>query len=371
MRFAVAAAAVMLIACGRTPSPEIAVVGTPHPTAVEVRGLSARDIDALAALSKDQWTQIFGVAVVPGDARPMAGEYVARDGVVRFTPMYGFDKGRTFHAVFDPARVPGATGQSWEGRGPLQRTFGVPADVPVHSTSVRTVYPSGGTLPENMLRFYIEFSAPMGRGPAIEHVHLLDDAGKEITEPFLPVEADLWNPDRTRFTLFFDPGRVKRGIKPNRDMGRALVAGTRYTLVIDKEWRDGQGQPLTQQHRHEFVAGPAIERGLDTAAWKVTAPKAGTREPLVVTFPWPLDAGLLQRALNVERRGAWVAGDVRIENAEARWTFTPREPWTVGDYSLVVLTLLEDPAGNRIGRAFEVTRAVDEKARVEISFSVK
>ncbi len=43
-----------------------------------------------------------------------------------------------------------------------------------------------------------------------------------------------------------------------------------------------------------------------------------------------------------------------IEAAETRWRFTPRDPWTAGDYDLVALAFLEDLAGNRIGRAFEV-----------------
>lgn len=73
-----------------------------------------------------------------------------------------------------------------------------------------------------------------------------------------------------------------------------------------------------------------------------------------MTFPEPLDHGLLQRALGVGRDGAAVAGDHRIEAAETRWTFVPRDAWLAGDYTLIVLAILEDLAGNRIGRSFEV-----------------
>ncbi|MEP6917985.1 MAG: hypothetical protein ABJC89_20225 [Acidobacteriota bacterium] len=34
--------------------------------------------------------------------------------------------------------------------------------------------------------------------------------------------------------------------------------------------------------------------------------------------------------------------------------FTPRDAWQSGGYTLIVLPILEDLAGNRIGRAFEV-----------------
>ena len=62
------------------------------------------------------------------------------------------------------------------------------------------------------------------------------------TDAFLPLESDFWNADHTRYTVFFDPGRVKRGILPNRDMGRALVAGRQYTLEVNADWPDAQGR---------------------------------------------------------------------------------------------------------------------------------
>ena len=120
-------------------------------------------------------------------------------------------------------------------------------------------------------------------------------------------------------------------------MGRALEAGKRLTLVVKRDWRDGHGLPLKQEFKHEFQATPAIERPLDMTAWKVTRPAAGTREPVVVTFPAALDHGLLRRALGVARNGArgTLEGEVAIEDGETRWRFTPRDPWLEGDYDLV------------------------------------
>ena len=371
------AAAVLVTACGRTPSPEISLAGTPNPTSVEVRGLPSRDVAALSALAPEQWPNILRVEV-SGATQAIAGRYTAKDSVVTFTPMYGFDGGRSYVATFNAALVPGAGSEPWRQQI-RQRSFQVGLG-PLHtggpiarSTVVRQVYPSGETLPENMLRFYIEFSAPMGRGSALEHIRLEDETGKVVDSPFLPVEAEFWDPQRTRFTLFFDPGRVKRGIKPNRDLGRALVAGKRYALVIDARWLDGQGQMLHQAHRHVFTAARAQDRGLDIARWTIAAPRAGSRDALVVTFPWALDYGLLQRALSVHSKttGSHVVGDVATAGRETEWMLVPRDPWVAGDYTLRALTLLEDPAGNRIGRAFEVMTPVKENERVEIGFSVR
>ena len=56
-----------------------------------------------------------------------------------------------------------------------------------------------------------------------------------------------------------------------------------------------------------------------------------------------------------------------IEAHETRWLFTPAAAWRSGDYFLQALTILEDMAGNRIGRAFEVDEfsRADESAKQE------
>ena len=361
------------LACSSTPSPSITVDRSVTPPVIEVRGLPSRDITAISRASPgvEDWQQILRVSV-EGAALPIAGRYSAGDGVIRFRPMYALDSPQNYTVRFDPAKIPGAdASDAWRAE-PLTElvTFARRARAP--STVVKAVYPSGAELPENMLRFYIEFSAPMGRAAALEHVRLIDADGNHVVDPFLPVEAEFWTPDRTRFTLFFDPGRVKRGIKPNRDLGRALVPGKRYALVIGERWTDGRGQPLKSEYRHEFLVSRAIERPLDQAAWRIDPPKHGTREALVVTFPWALDHGLLRRALGVRRGGTDVPGDVAVDAGETRWTFTPRDPWATDNYGLVALTLLEDPAGNRLGRAFEVMQPMrDERDSIEVPFTVQ
>jgi hypothetical protein len=354
LRLLLAAAALLAGACGGTPSISIQPVGSPKPTAIEVHGLPSSDLRALAGLETRAWHDVYRISVSGGSQNAMAGAYRVDADVVRFTPMFGFDEGRTFTVTFAPGRIPGAAaGDEWRAQ-PVTHTFKVPAIAKPRTTTVRQVYPSGPELPENTLRLYIEFSAPMGRGEALPHIRLVDDGGADVVDPFLPVEGEFWSPDRTRFTLFFDPGRVKRGIKPNRDLGRALVAGRRYALVIDDGWLDGAGAPLQSAHRHEFTATAAVERPLDQREWGIDMPAAGSRDPLRVTFPWALDHGLLQRSLRLRRANGEVRGDVRVEAGERRWSFVPSETWTKGEYALEMAPELEDPAGNRLGRAFEV-----------------
>jgi hypothetical protein len=201
---------------------------------------------------------------------------------------------------------------------------------------------------------YVEFSGPMGRRSGIEHLKVLNEAGEEIKGAVLPLDYEFWSPDHRRFTIFFDPGRVKDGILPNREMGRPLSPGGAMTLVVSRDWLDEHGLPLTQEFRRTFrVVGPDT-KPLDTASWRIQPPPAGGRDAVVVTFPEPLDHGLLMRALGVTRGEAAVEGDIAVDQGETRWTFTPTEPWRAGQYQLLALDILEDLAGNQIGRAFEV-----------------
>ncbi len=137
-------------------------------------------------------------------------------------------------------------------------------------------------------------------------------------------------------------------------MGRPLEVGRSVTLVISREWRDEHGLPLKEEFRRALRVGPTDLDPLDIAAWRIQAPKAGGRDDVVVTFPEPLDHGLLMRALGVTRDGKEVDGAIAVDQGETRWTFTPETPWRAGTYQLLALDILEDLAGNQIGRAFEV-----------------
>ena len=140
------------------------------------------------------------------------------------------------------------------------------------------------TVPENLLRMYIEFSGPMGRPSGIPHMKLLGADGREIEGAFLPLDYEFWDPAHTRFTAFLDPGRVKSGILPNKQMGRALDTGRTVTLVISREWRDEHGLPLKDDYRRMFHVAAPVEKPLDPKSWRIEAPAAGSRNALVVTF---------------------------------------------------------------------------------------
>lgn len=339
-----------------------------------MRGLSSTELRTLrdTSLGRDEWHALFRVEVDGVAGLPISGTYLATDTALTFIPRFAFDRGRPYRVTIDPSRLlPPRT----DPRASTIITF--PVGDRTATRQVVGIHPSGDTVPENLLRIYLSFSGPMSSTGGLAYVRLLDDRDREVKAAFLPLEAEFWNRERTRYTMFLDPGRVKQGLVPNEQLGRALVAGRRYAIVVDTGWRDADGLPLAVPFRHEFVVTKADETVVDTKTWRVTPPAAKSNGALVVTFPDPLDHGLLMRAVGVETaKGESVDGDVEVARGEREWRFTPRTPWKPGDYRIVVLTILEDPSGNQVDKKFEVDmfERVDRSAvadRRYLPFSVR
>ena len=228
---------------------------------------------------------------------------------MRFTPVFPLDPGRQYHVRFDPARLPGPPALGAADRG----TVGQPAPDAAPSTVVTRVYPTGDVVPENLLRMYIEFSAPMGRPSGIEYMKLLDDSGKEIPGAFLPLDYEFWSPG---------PYAVHRVLRSRAASRTAFCrtsrwaarsnAGRSVTLVISREWRDEHGLPLKEEFRRVLRVGPAGRQPLDTARGAFSRPPPAARDGVVVTFPEPLDHGAADaRARRQARRRCAVDGDDR------------------------------------------------------------
>jgi hypothetical protein len=289
------------------------------------------------------WPSVFAVYAGSGDVPPLLGSYSVEGGSLVFHPRFPSAAGVHYRAVFHPLG----------GGAPIEKIFdGTPRET-TPLARVERVYPSADVLPSNQLRLYIYFSAPMSQGEAGERIHVLDEKGKALPGVFLPGE-ELWDPSFRRLTMTFDPGRIKRGLTSNEAMGPPIVEGKRYTLEIDRDWTDARGVRMVEGFRKSFRGGPANRHPPDPAQWKVTAPKAGTSEALAVSFPTPMNYPLLERMLQVSGAHTKVAGTVSVGKDETEWRLTPREPWKVGDYKLVVETGLEDLAGNHIGQAFDI-----------------
>lgn len=275
--------------------------------------------------------ETFQVYVGEGDVPPVLGAFSAENGRLVFKPRF---------LLADEVR---AIFRGVVTRFPALRAAAAP------STVVETVYPTVDRLPKNLLKFYIVFSGPMQRGEGWTRLQLLKADGTPVELPFLEIDQELWDPGNRRFTILFDPGRIKRGVLPLNEVGPALVVGQTYTLVVDAAWRDAAGAPLRAGYRKTFTVTEAERRPIEPSAWRVVAPMAGTRDPLSVEFGRPLDSALALRLITAD-----VAGQARLRSGETRWEFVPAAPWTAGDHRLSIDVTLEDLAGNRVGRPFDV-----------------
>jgi hypothetical protein len=288
------------------------------------------------------WQTMFSVYASPGGVAvpPLLGTYSVEAGELVFRPRFPLAPGMHVRAVLHPP-----------GESEIEASFDVPAaPTPAATTRVSHVYPSADVLPANALKLYIYFSAPMRRGDSWTHLRLLRDDGTPVEYPFLELDQELWDRDYRRFTVLFDPGRIKRGLASRAEAGPALEPGRSYTLVIDRNWQDGRGAPLAEEFRKTFRVAPDDRIPPDPKTWRITAPRAGTRDPLALTFPKPLDYALLQHEIEVPG----MTGEITVEREETEWRFVPDSPWSAREYPIVIRTTLEDLAGNHINRPFDV-----------------
>ncbi|MCA9262902.1 MAG: hypothetical protein KDA60_03595 [Planctomycetales bacterium] len=321
---------------------------------IEATKLSAEAIARVSSWQpKDtRWREVFLVQVgnMPQADRPgMLGSYHVRNDSLRFVPQFPLQRGLEYCARYqDPA----TTGDGDQTSQVV--AFQVPS-LNHERAQVTAVYPSGDELPENLLRFYLHFSAPMKRGNVYQYVRIERGDGSEVELPFVEIEQELWSLDGHRLTLLLDPGRIKRGLKPREEVGPVLEEGKSYTLVIDQRWPDALGQSLGRDYRKLFRVTAPDDGQPTPRSWELHPPSAGTRVPLTVVFPEPLDHAMLGHVLTVlDQQGHALEGTVTIGSEETSWQWTPRTPWQAGRYQLQVDATLEDRAGNSITRLFEV-----------------
>lgn len=348
------------------------------PAAVEVVGLPRADsvrVEQQLRTAGDG-RDVFPVFAEPADrtAAPrggwpvMAGTWRVVGDILRFEPRFPLVPGVNYRAEYRPAQ-----GQ------PLVASHRLPAPDPTPTTSVVQVFPSGDVLPENQLKFYVEFSAPMSRGGTYEHVQLREMGGQPIELPFLELDEELWDLAMTRLTLLIDPGRIKRGVKPLEDIGPVFEAGKTYELTLAAACRDASGRTLREPFTKTFRVGNADRSAPDPRRWTIVAPPAGTVQPLCVKFDEPMDHALALRLIGV-RAGADgavpLAGERAVGAGERSWTFLPAQPWGAGPHRLTVAPTIEDLAGNNVGKTFDVdlnagaARAVGKEA-VTVDFVVR
>src|SRR5262249_19073509 len=109
---------------------------------------------------------------------------------------------------------------------------------------------------------------------------------------------------------------------------------------------------------------------IDLSAWKLTAPKAGSKERLTLTLPKSIDHRSMQRFLTVkDDKGQRVEGTIEIGKEEKTWHFTPKTDWRAAGYNLGLDGELGDVAGNTPVNPFDndlkAPKLAPQKLRLE------
>ena len=288
------------------------------------------------------------VRVFRGDAaEPLFGSVVKTRDSVCFAPALPLVPG-------EPYRVEVQTADgTWRTR---RLKF---AHLPPAAPTV-TIAPSPTVLPANALKLYLHFSQPMEQGVFLERITLQRQDGSRVHGAFR--ETELWSPDGKRLTLWLHPGRQKTGVNLNTDEGSVLQENQQHTLKIAASWRSTTGAALEKEAVFGLSAGVVDHVCPDPQRWRITSPKAGTQDPMAVTFDEPLDPAMLVTALHVKRGDGEVSGVVTVAQDARAWSFKPSAAWKPGLHMLHIDPLLEDLAGNNLIGPFEVDR--DEPAKV-------
>lgn len=218
---------------------------------------------------------------------------------------------------------------------------------------VSAIYPQTDTVPENLLKLYIQFSEPMRTGNALDHVFLLDKNRDTLERIFLNLQPELWDTTDRVLTLWIDPGRIKRDLVLNKELGNPLHNKEAYELVISGKWKDRDGISLGKDVSKKFVVAPRADAQLDINKWRIVTPKAGTTNPLIIYVGYPLDHYLLEESVSLSFQGKAIKGDIITADRDKVIKFKPAANWGAGSYHLIVNARLEDLAGNNLNKIFD------------------
>jgi hypothetical protein len=291
-------------------------------------------------------------AGAPGgeDVPDVFGRHEVLEDAVRFIPHFPFEPGVRFRAIFDPRPL---------GRPAFSDVLTLAFSLPREKTSaartqVQHVFPSADALPENVLRFYVCFSHSMQRGRAEKHIALLGPDGRPAPDTLYRPPVELWDRSMRHLTILLDPGRLKREVGPNRELGPPLTVGREYTLAIGSGMVDSSGHRLRKCFYKSFRVAEAVRERIAVERWKILPPATKSPQPLALMFPQPMDWALLRRTISIVAEGGRrIDGCVAIDQGERRWSFTPTSPWAAGSYCVRVASSLEDVCGNSLLEPFD------------------
>ena len=184
------------------------------------------DPDLVASLASctrvdDLVKSIFRVTVADGsqpegdNVPDVSGRYFLYEDELQFIPHFPFEQDLKHRVIFNTGTLGSPTVQE-----SLEFDFLIPSDQKTAAlTKVTDLFPSCDLLPENLLRFYVCFSNSMQRGRVLHEISLLDSDGQQVADSLYRPPVELWDRTMRHLTVLLDPGRLKRFVGPNIELG--------------------------------------------------------------------------------------------------------------------------------------------------------
>ena len=293
--------------------------------------------DVIENLPPDSVQQYVQVRIAKHDEPAIAGTYRLTTTELIFEPIIPFTRGMSFEVFV---------------RNHLVDHFNIEALS--GATKLLAIYPRVDTVPENLLKIYLLFSHPMTEDHALDYVSLANEHGNSLPQSFLNLRQELWNDDRTILTLWLDPGRIKRGLHPNKLFGPPLQKGNRYQIIVARNWPDQQGRLLERQYVKKILVAGRDTISPTVKDWTIIAPHSSTKDSLVLDLHETLDFFLLQHSIScIGPDNRVLRGIVSVSDNGSKFIFKPQDPWIPAHYKFRVESRLEDLAGNNLNRPFE------------------
>lgn len=336
---------------------------------INLVGLQPELLHALSQLGDNDLASFFYIRVKNAQMNVL-GRYLVTDTSLVFIPRFLPDHQIEHYAHIDFDKFGNLLPTDLTGKKIFQLSFHRHNENLTHVTSF---LPQGDTLPNNVLRGYIRFSGSMGLANPYKFIQVFDSHGKTVDEPFVEMPEGLWDETRSRLTLLFHPGRIKRGVGPNISKGSIFKSGKNYTIQILKTWKDVHGKQLKEDFVKTFYVSAAVRKRIDTNDWLIDVPSIQTRVPLVVTPTHTLDIVLVSRMMRIYQNDQMIAGEWRSDRNGLELFFVPEEYWTNGSYTLMVDPHLEDICGNTLLSPFDVESEIRQESDVksEIQFNIE
>lgn len=346
---------VLFVACKKHSKAIVLVWKGQHAIGIQIPQSLIRDVSALRIKHSVK-------VIIAGSkaAQGILGNFTLTDDIVLFEPLIPLSPGLSYDILQDDKLI-----------GQIK----IPVNAHEEAPKLVSIYPDQDTLPENLLKIYLHFSKPMRTGHSLDNIYILDGHKDTMRKVFLDLQPELWDTTRTVLTLWLDPGRIKRGLVLNKELGNPLKKAETYQLVILSKWKDNAGLSLVKEYTKQFTAGARDEQSPDIRKWKLSAPKAGTSEALIINTLEPLDHYLLQESIGIFDGHKMIYSTSKISEHGKVLTIVPIAPWEPHAYKIRVLARLEDLVGNNLNHVFDRDITKDKQQRnqgyYERSFEVK